>query len=176
MGQAADNLAPRIYVACLAAYNSGVLHGVWIDVADDAAAVRREVNAMLTASPISHAEEFAIHDHEGFGGVEIGEDVGIDRVVEIARFLRARGAVGAAVLVHFGGDLDAAGEALDDGYRGVFSSLADSYQELTEETVEIPQGLRGYIDYEAMARDARLNGEVFTIQTTHDQVHVFWTR
>lgn len=103
-------------------------------------------------SPISHAEAFALHNHEGFGGVEIGEYVGIDRVVEIARFLRARGALGAAVLVHFGGDLDAAGEALDDGDRGVFSSLADSDQALTEETVEIPEALRGDIDCEAMAQ------------------------
>jgi hypothetical protein len=40
MGQAAENLEPRIYVACLAAYNNGLLHGAWIDVEDDADAVR----------------------------------------------------------------------------------------------------------------------------------------
>jgi hypothetical protein len=39
MGQAADDLEPRIYVACLAAYNSGWLHGAWIEVGDDADAV-----------------------------------------------------------------------------------------------------------------------------------------
>ncbi|WP_426033321.1 antirestriction protein ArdA, partial [Caulobacter sp. DWP3-1-3b2] len=36
MGQATEKLKPRIYVACLAAYNNGWLHGVWIDVEDDA--------------------------------------------------------------------------------------------------------------------------------------------
>jgi antirestriction protein len=176
MGQAADDLEPRIYVACLAAYNSGVLHGAWIDVEDDGEAVWRQINAMLAASPVAGAEEFAIHDYENFGGVAIAEYAAIGRVVEIAAFLRARGALGAAVLAHFDGDLDAAGEALDDGYRGVFSSLADCYQDFTEETVEIPQALRNYIDYAAMARDAVLNGEVFTVETAHDQVHVFWTR
>lgn len=180
MGQAADDLgsealAPRIYVACLAAYNSGVLHGAWIEVEDEAQ-VWAAIAAMLKASPEPMAEEFAIHDYEGFGGVEIAEYAGIARVVEVAAFLRERGRLGALVLAEVGGDLDAARAALDDQYRGCFSSLADSFQELTEETVEIPETLRLYIDYEAMARDARLNGEVFAVETGPDEVHVFWTR
>lgn len=31
MGDTAENTKPRIYAACLAAYNSGYLHGAWID-------------------------------------------------------------------------------------------------------------------------------------------------
>ena len=44
---------------------------------------------------------------------------------------------------------------------------------ITEETTAIPQNLRYYIDWQAMARDCELNGDLFTIQTTHDAVHVF---
>jgi antirestriction protein len=175
MGQAGDDLAPRIYVACLAAYNSGLLHGAWIEVEDEDA-VWAAIRAMLKASPEPLAEEFAIHDHEGFGGVEIGEFASIGRVVEIAAFLRARGRLGALVLAEVGGDLDAAAGALDEQYRGMFASLAECFQDLTEETTVIPETLRLYIDYEAMARDARLNGEVFTVETAHDEVHVFWAR
>lgn len=175
MGQAADDLAPRIYVACLAAYNSGVLHGAWVAV-DDEDAAWAAIRAMLKASPEPMAEEFAIHDYDGFGGVEIAEYASIGKVVQIADFLRARGRLGALVLVEVGGDLDAAVAALDDQYHGVFASLADCFQDLTEETTAIPENLRLYIDYEAMARDARLNGEVFTVETRRDQVHVFWTR
>ncbi len=47
---------------------------------------------------------------------------------------------------------------------------------MTEETRTIPEALRLYIDWEAMARDARLNGEVFAVETAHDEVHVFWSR
>jgi antirestriction protein len=54
--------------------------------------------------------------------------------------------------------------------------LADCLQDLTEETTMIPEALRPYIDYEAMARDATLSGEVFTLETAHDEVHVFWAR
>ena len=176
MGQAGETLEPRIYVACLAAYNGGRLHGAWIDVEDDIEAVWVAIRAMLAASPEPMAEEFAIHDYEGFGGVEIAEYANIARVVEIAAFLRARGTLGALVLAEVGGDLDAAAAALDDQYHGVFASLADCFQEMTEETTAIPETLRLYIDYEAMARDARLNGELFTVETAADQVHVFWTR
>jgi antirestriction protein len=166
MGQAADDLAPRIYVACLAAYNSGRLHGAWIEVEEEDA-VRAAIAAMLRASPETVAEEFAIHDHEGFGGVEIPEYASIANVVEIAAFLRARGMLGALVLAEVG-DLDAASRALDEQYHGAFASLAECLQDLTEETTVIPESLRLYIDYEAMARDARLNGELFTVQTAQD--------
>jgi antirestriction protein len=176
MEKAAEGLKPRIYVACLAAYNNGWLHGAWIDVEDDAQAVRAQVRTMLAASPVADAEEYAIHDHEGFGQVEIGEYAGLDRVAEIAGFLRDRGALGALVLEHFCGDLEAATRALDDQYRGQFASLADCFQELTEETMTIPEALRLYVDWDAMGRDAVLGGEVFTVETAHHEVHVFWNR
>ena len=41
----------RIYVACLAAYNNGHLHGCWIEVTDEAA-IWQAVQDMLAASPI----------------------------------------------------------------------------------------------------------------------------
>lgn len=175
MGKAAGNLEPRIYVACLAAYNEGRLHGAWIEVGDDVEDVRAAVTAMLAASPATGAEEYAIHDHDDFGGVEVGEYMPLEAVVEIAEFLRERGGLGALVLAHVGGDLEAARGAFDE-YRGVFPRLSDYFAELTEETVAIPEALRLYIDYDAMARDAVLGGEVFTVETAHDEVHVFWTR
>lgn len=52
------------------------------------------------------------------------------------------------------------------------NSLADYVLDVTEETTAIPQSLRYYIDWQAMARDAELSGELFTIQTAHDAVHV----
>ena len=37
----------RIYVACLAAYNNGKLHGVWIDATDDIDDIQDQINDML---------------------------------------------------------------------------------------------------------------------------------
>lgn len=47
----------RIYVACLASYNAGVLHGRWIDLDDkEADEVNAEIAAMLRESPCPNVE------------------------------------------------------------------------------------------------------------------------
>jgi antirestriction protein len=164
---------PLIYVACLAAYNNGLLHGAWIDVGTDEWAIWDGIQAMLKASPIAGAEEWAIHDYEGFEGIRIEENTGIDTLTAIAAFLSEHGTVGAQVLNYYSGGMDEAREAMEGRHLGSFISLADYVRELIEETVTIPQALRYYIDWQAMARDAEINGDVFTIEVGHDEVHVF---
>lgn len=164
---------PRIYVACLAAYNNGYLHGTWIDAMQEPEAIYTAVNVMLAASPVAGAEEWAIHDYEGFGNVRIEEYSSFKSVSEIASFLAEHGEIGAALLNHYSGDLGEARDALEERYLGAYTSLADYMQEVTEETTPIPNALRYYIDYQAMARDAELNGDLFTIATAWDEVHIF---
>lgn len=166
---------PKIYVACLAAYNAGTLHGCWIDATQDAEDIHEEVKAMLAESPEPNAEEWAIHDYEGFEGVEIAEYTGIEQVSEIARFIEEHGRLGAEVLKNFGGDLEEARTAFDE-YAGAYRSLGDFAEELTGETTEIPKHIAPYVDYDAMGRDMEINGDVFTVETGFEQVHVFWNR
>ena len=59
----------RIYVACLAAYNNGILHGRWIDAEQDAWEIYDEVQDMLKASPIGEAEEWAMGVRRPIGRV-----------------------------------------------------------------------------------------------------------
>lgn len=47
-------------------------------------------------------------------------------------------------------------------YQG---SARDYAQELIEETTQIPENLQYYIDYEAIARDMRINGEIEEIDS-----------
>ena len=54
----------RIYVACLAAYNNAHLQGRWIDATLGESHITEQTRAMLAASPIEGAEEWAIHDYE----------------------------------------------------------------------------------------------------------------
>lgn len=164
---------PRIYVACLAAYNRGILHGAWIDAAQEPWAIWDEVQQMLAASPVAEAEEWAIHDYEGFGSVRISESAGFEQVAELAEFITEHSELGAALLDHYGGDLAEAREALTDRYYGSHPSLADFVQDQTEETITIPEALRFYIDWQAMARNAELSGDLFTVTTAWDVVHVF---
>ncbi|MFK7875876.1 MAG: antirestriction protein ArdA [Paracoccaceae bacterium] len=82
--------------------------------------------------------------------------------------------IAARQLVNHLGSLDGAKKAIEDAYAGEYKSLADFAVELTEQSTEIPESLRFYIDYEAMARDIEIN-DVFTIDTGFEQVHVFWS-
>ena len=167
---------PRIYVACLAAYNNGYLHGAWIDADQDADQIRGAIAAMLARSPVEDAEEYAIHDYEGFEGVSISEYAGIDIVARMASFIAEHGALGAGLLEQFSGDMDQAESTLEDCYHGQFASLADYMEELITESVTIPEALRYYVDWQAMARDAEIGGDLFTIETADSEVHVFSNR
>jgi antirestriction protein len=162
----------KIYVACLASYNNGILHGAWIDAHQEAWSIYDGIRAMLETSPIAEAEEWAIHDYEGFDGVRIAEYAGLASVAEIAAFIAEHGRLAAELIEHFGG-IGEAREAIEGRYHGAFASLADYMQDITEECTAIPASLQYYIDWQAMARDAEMSGDLFTIQTAHDEIHVF---
>ena len=165
---------PKIYVACLAAYNNGKLHGAWIDADQSSEAIYEEIQEMLKSSPERLAEEWAIHDYEGFGDIRLSEWESIELIADMAAFINEHEKLGLALLSHFCGDVREARFALEDNYCGVFHSLADFAQHITEETTKIPKNLAYYIDYEAMARDMEYSGDVFTVETGNAQVHVFW--
>lgn len=163
----------RIYVACLAAYNNGHLHGSWIEVMDEAA-IWQAVQNMLAASPIEEdAEEWAIHDYEGFAGAEVGEYFSFANVVELAEYITERGELGAEVLNYYGGNIEDA-KARFDEYAGEYDSLEAYAEELTEQSgLEIPESLANYIDYKAMAHDYEQSGDFLTFEVG-GSVHIFW--
>lgn len=176
------NANRRIYVACLASYNSGDLFGTWINVdGKDADDLERDVWAMLAKSPANtedqDAEEWAIHDHEGFPEGAVGEFTGLETVATLAEALNEHGKALELILRYYG-DLEEALEHLEDGaYQGEYDSLEDWAEQFLEDTgalQDVPENLRNYIDFEAYARDARLGGDVLFIEDGHRSVHVFW--
>ena len=164
----------RIYVADLAAYNNGKLHGVWINACDDVDDIKAQINEMLAASPEGFSAEYAIHDYEGFSGYTFSEYEGIDAAHDIACFIAEYPDLGGELLNHFGGDLKEARTAAGENYCGCYKSLADYAQELTEETTQIPESIAYYVDYERMGRDMDLAGDIFTIEVGFETVHIFW--
>ena len=166
---------PAIYVADLEAYNNGIRHGVWIDATQNIEDMRQALCEMLSNSPLGQgAKEWAIHDCMNFGRIQITRYQGLESARELAVFVEEHGDLAAEVLDIFGGDVEKAIMALEDNYAGEHESLADFARELTEDTSEVPEHLAFYIDYEAMGRDMELNGDVFTIKTGYQQVHIFW--
>lgn len=164
----------RIYVACLAAYNNGRLHGVWIDAVKDIHDIWTEIRTMLRCSPEPDAEEHAIHDYEGFEGLRLSEYEGLESVCEKAAFIAEHGRLGAEVAAYFGGDIEEARKALEHHYAGAYASLAEFAEDITGDTTEVPDNLRFYIDYERMGNDLAIN-DVIAIETGFQEVHIFWS-
>lgn len=171
------DVTPRIYVADLAAYNNGKLHGTWIDAAQSPEEIQDEIDAMLKQSPEPFAEEWAIHDYEGFGDLRLHEYESIADVSRLAELIEQYGEMFAAVVAHYGGlrDLDQAETAMTEHYQGRYDDLADwAYQFAMETVGEDALGpYANYIDWERVGEDAERSGDIFTIDYDGD-VHVFW--
>lgn len=166
----------RIYVVCLASYNSGRHHGGWIDCtgksADD---LRDEVSAMLRESPCPNAEEFAIHDHEGFGYL-IGEYTPLETVALHCEMLDEYGELWAAYAGH-AGEQYATREGFEESYVGTYSSLEDWAEEWLDDSGTFEGAsdvLRTYFDFSAYAHDAELNGDIYSVELGYNRVAVFW--
>ena len=167
-----ENIEQKIYVACLAAYNNGYLHGKWIDV-KDIDSVKNEIREMLAESPIPHAEEFAIHDYEGFGGMDIGEYTDIQTICEYAEFIQEYGEdLAGGVYSHYG-CLKTAKEAIENAYHGEYESELEYAEQLFDECYahDVPKNIRFYIDYEKFARDLFMC-DYFSV-SSNQGVHVF---
>lgn len=165
------SLQPRIYIACLAAYNNGYLHGEWIDADQCADNLYGKIKKILACSPIPNAEEFAIHDYEEFGDLFVQEYAGMETVSALASFVVEHGELGAAVLSHVGGGIEDANRILKECYNGEYDSEEDFAMSFAEETMTIPDHLSYYIDFEKMARDLFIN-DFFSIEINH-KVHIF---
>ena len=161
----------RIYVACLAAYNNGHLHGQWIEANQEPKAIHEEIQEMLKQSPIPRAEEWAIHDYEGFVGIRLSEYEDIAKVSEIAGLVTELGVAWALYADHVGLEY-ATKEGFEEAYQGEWDSEEDFAENLAEDTMEIPEHLQYYIDYEKLARDLFIN-DYFSAQGEDYKIHVF---
>lgn len=167
--------SPQIYVADLAAYNNGILHGAWIDAAQSVDAIQHEIDTILNSSPEANAEEYAIHDYEGFDGFSIHEYDSIERVCKIVEFISVFPDFGADLLAQFSGDIAEAHQHAEQNYCGHYDSVTDFAEELTESSTVIPKQLAYYIDYDRMARDMEMSGDIFTIGSPSSGWHIFWS-
>ena len=152
MSKSITDNTPRVYAACLAAYNNGTLHGAWIDCDQDADAIREAIQAMLAASPEPGAEEWAFHDHENWCGLSPSEGQDIDTLAEWAELLTEHGEAYGVYAGLIGSDYVTA-DQFEESYQGEAESEEDYASELFAEIYEVPGNISCYIDYERFARD-----------------------
>jgi antirestriction protein len=172
--------SPAIYVASLADYNNGVLHGAWIDAAREPDEIQADINTMLDESREPDAEEWAIVDYDQFGRCQIHEHDPIELVSRIAKGITDHGyAFSAWADVHEG-----ATERFDDfteAYLGQYDSVHDYVDQLaddlgyTDELAKLPESLRAYVRFDsaALAKDMELAGDIYVVPDPQGGVWIF---
>lgn len=153
---------PRIYVACLASYNNGVLHGRWIDASADTDEMQAEISAMLrdskfpnvmvecphcegegmpddSACPVCSgkgevpsAEEWAIHDYEGLGP-NLGEYAGLEEVARRVEIAEAAEDAGIPVAVLIEAMSDDNATDAEDFISDRYRGTFESWADMAEE-------------------------------------------
>jgi antirestriction protein len=172
-------LRPRIYVASLSDYNAGRLHGIWLDADQDPEDLRLHITAMLRRSRQPAAEEWAIHDFEGFNGLHLGEWENLEHVSRVATGIKEHGAAFAhwATLVSDDDGLD----RFEETYLGTWNSLTDYADHILEDLGLdqeldrcVPENLRPYVTLDAagFGRDLQLGGDI-TVVEGEGRVYVF---
>lgn len=164
--------SPAIYVASLADYNNGVLHGKWIDAAREPWEIQADINDILDSSREPAAEEWAIHDYEQFGSWRVQEYDSIEMVSRIAKAIRKHSYGFSAWLSIFDHPPDTF-DSFHDDYLGHYDSVEDYVEQMADELGyeaeidKLPSYLREYvrIDYAAIARDLELSGDIATVRT-----------
>lgn len=158
---------PRIYVACLASYNAGTLHGRWIDATLGVDHITEETLDMIAHSPTPFAEEWAIHDYEGFGAVKLSESTAFDDVAELAHAIEEHGEAFGVFYNNQPDDVAAVVERFEHSYRGTFRTVeeyAEEYIDSTGMLSDVPEHIARYFDVESFARDLELGGDIWTAE------------
>jgi antirestriction protein len=168
--------APRIYVACLAAYNNGRLHGDWIDADQSADDLHAAVQRMLVASPEPGAEEWAIHDYEGFGELRLSEWESFERMSAIAAGIAEHGDAFSAWLSYDDSRDPSDVSAFEDAYRGEWDSLRAYAEDFAEQTGMYDAAERSgssyvVVDIDMLERD--LDIELYSVRSGQHTVYIF---
>lgn len=144
---------PRIYVASLSDYNGGRLHGEWIDADQDPDELHAAVQSMLEASPEEVAEEWAIHDYEGFGPFQVGEYESLAVVSAVALGIAEHGPAFAAYVSWAGTSEEALG-TFEDCYLGHWADLDTYARDVVDDfgwnaaLAELPGDMQPYVDFD----------------------------
>lgn len=110
------------------------------------------------------AEEWAIHDYEGFHGIEISEWDSFERVATLAAALNdASDPAALAAWIEHRGDVADGIETFEEAYLGERTALDYAYEYIEEAgyLTDVPETVATYFDYEAFARDLVMGGDVF---------------
>ena len=166
-----------IYVACLASYNAGTLHGCWVDLTDvtDADEISEAIQWMLQQSPATLAEEYAVHDSCGLP--HFLRSTEWPDLSQLALYAETLADVGDSDAEPYRMACDDVSEVISEDafretYEGHYDSGEDYAQQFHEDCGTDLGPLADYIDWDSYWRDLTCDG--FREEPAKDGgVHIF---
>ena len=145
---------------------------------------------MLADSPTTKrygdvAEEYAIHDYEGFGLADVDEYDSVRRISRLAQGIENHGEAFSAWWAQEARDDNDGGDVFsqfEQQYQGSFETLDDYGREFladlgfdVDDPTEVPDSLLPYMhfDMDAWLRDLSTGGDITTIEG-RNCIYVFW--
>jgi len=174
---------PSIYVACLAAYNRGILYGWWIDAVQDSDDILSDIQEMLETSPVNDAEEWSIHDYDNFGSIRISEHESLETIARWGQLIGENPNEEEAICHYLGycreKEVEPNHEHFRESYIGFWDDLKDFAQsDYIAEVYDYPgfekreEFWSKYVDWEYLGRELDLSGS-FYIDETPNGIYVF---
>ncbi|NEP00862.1 MAG: antirestriction protein ArdA [Symploca sp. SIO2E9] len=176
--------APRIYVACLSAYNNGYLHGWWIDADQELDEIWLDIEDMLADSPMDDAEEWAIHDYQNFGAISISENPNLEEVSTWARLIAENSKDAGAVTVYIDWAKDAGWEISTEEFQSRYCGHWKNGEDFALNSEEVAELYNWgkfreeftfwsmYIDWASVGRDLELSDAYYYADADHG-IYVF---
>lgn len=168
---------PKIWIACLASYNNGVLHGEWVDLEPGLDHVNERIAHVLRTSKYPNtfrededgnryatAEEYAVHDYDddtGMGLSRFGEYPDLAKLcylVETHSGMRYNKDGFAAYISDLSAEDVTSGNwsesQFEDRYRGAYDSFRDYADEQADEMIAcyVPSNKQDRAGFEMLQR------------------------
>lgn len=133
-------------------------------------------NVKPMSEPYPSAEEWAIHDFEGFGGIRLSEYTPIEKIVAVAEAIADYGPDVVSAYVEYQGGIDFADlSEIEDRYLGTYKSIEEYVEEYYGGLLDCLENteryfydwrtdyvsLVHYIDKEAFVRDLEMSGRIY---------------
>jgi antirestriction protein len=183
-----DPKAPRIYVACLSAYNNGHLHGWWIDADQEPDALLLNIEDMLAESPMDDAEEWAIHDYENFDPIHIDEHEDLEKLCQWANIISSHKEESGAIAAYISWAEDVGLEVSSEEFASRYCGHWDDGKDFALKSGEIEELYNWsqfekehhfwsmHIDWESVARDLELSDAYYYASASQSEgygIYVF---
>lgn len=175
-----NNEQPKIFVACLDSYHNRKVYGVWINATQEVEEIKRQISIMLSGSHYLEPDAYpaprmyAIHAQEGFYNLHLDVHANIEDIRAQALFIAKHGELGAKLIAHYEGTLEAAEEVINHRYQGEYKSQLEYATQLFDKLYlsTIPEHIQFCIDYEAF-KTTIFHHYFFSIELA-GKTHVFF--